>query len=215
MSIVLEHLLMFSKGLIAGFVYNFAAITTSLFVTDVMIRQGRSSGIIAGIGLSMTHIFWAILSAYALSFAYLHIEKNLYIYTFIGSLILLYFAIHIYLKKGKKKRIPFFQPTPRSEKVYLEATIFGLASPEKIIGYAALFAVVNIPEKPTLALEKIPLILGVGIGSLLWWAIYIFCFNKHIKAMSAKTALIIQKVSAYSLAFLGLAGIITSLIQWR
>jgi threonine/homoserine/homoserine lactone efflux protein len=215
MSGILEHLLMFSKGLLAGFVYNFAGITSSLFVTDLVIKQGRSSGIIASIGLSMTHIFWAIVSAYALSFAYLKIDENIHVYTFIGSLILFYFAFHIYFKKGKKKTFPFFNKTTKSEKIYLEATIFGLASPEKIVGYAALFAVLNIPKTKPLIIEKIPLIIGVGIGSVIWWAIYIFCFNKQVQSISPKTALLLQKISAYSLAFLGIAGVLNSLVQWR
>lgn len=215
MSGIFEHLLMFSKGLLAGFVYNFAGVTCYLFITDIILKQGRSSGIIAAIGLSMTHIFWAIISAYALSFTYLNLDKNIYIYTFIGSLILFYFAFHIYMKKNTKKKIPFFHKPVRSEKIYLESTIFGLASPEKIIGYAALFAVVNIPKTSPLILEKIPLILGVGIGSLLWWAIYIFCFNKQVASISPKKAILLQKISAYSLVFLGIAGVLNSLVQWR
>lgn len=212
---ILEHILMFSKGLLAGFIYNFAGVTCSLFVTDIIIKQGRASGVVAAIGLSMTHIFWAIVSAYALSFAYLNLDKNIYIYTFIGSLVLFYFAFHIYMKKNKKKPFFSFYKPVRSEKIYLEATIFGLASPEKIVGYAALFAVVNIPTTHPLIIEKIPLILGVGIGSLLWWAIYIFCFNKQVASISPKKALLLQKISAYSLAFLGIAGILNSLVQWR
>jgi len=206
---------MFSKGVFTGFIYNFAAITAALFVTDFIIKQGLFSGIIAAIGLIMTHIFWAIISAYALSFAFLNLDENIHVYTFIGSLILFYFAFHIYLKKNKPKRLAILARKEKSEKIYLEATLFGLASPEKVVGYAALFSVVNIPTASPLVVEKIPLVLGVGIGSFVWWAIYIFCLNKKASAISPKTALVLQKVSAYSMALLGIAGLISSLVEWR
>lgn len=215
MSAITEHLWMFSKGLFTGFVYNFAAITSALFVTDFIIKQGRLSGFIAALGLTMTHIFWAIVSAYALSFAFLNLDKNIHVYTFIGSLILFYFAFHIYLKKNTTRRLPLLQKKDKSEKIYLEATLFGLAAPEKIVGYAALFSVVNIPHSNPLIIEKIPLVLGVGVGSFLWWAIYIFCFNKKIAAVSSNTALLLQKISAYSMAILGIAGVVSALVEWR
>lgn len=215
MSWIVEHLLMFSKGLFTGFVYNFAAITSALFVTDFIIKQGRWSGLIAAMGLTMTHIFWAIISAYALNFAFFNFDKNIYFYTFVGSLILFYFAFHIYFKKSSGTRGVALKKQDKPEKIYLEATLFGLAAPEKIVGYAALFAVVNIPKSNTLIMEKIPLVLGVGVGSFLWWIIYIFCFNKQVSSISPKTALLLQKISAYSMAILGLAGILNSLVEWR
>jgi threonine/homoserine/homoserine lactone efflux protein len=215
MSWLIEHLLMFSKGLFTGFIYNFAAVTSALFITDFIIKQGKFSGLIAAIGLTMTHIFWAIVSAYALSFAFLNIDKNIHVYMFIGSLILFYFAFHIYLKKNTRRRIVLLSKRESSEKIYLEATLFGLASPEKVVGYAALFSVVNIPTTNPLIMEKIPLVLGVGLGSFIWWAIYIFCLNKKISSVSPKTASLLQKISAYSMAILGLAGIVNSLVEWR
>lgn len=207
-------LLLFLKGVFAGFIYNFVAFTSALFISDFIIQQGRSSGLIASVGISVTHMFWAAITAFALSFTFLGLHENIYIYTFVGSFVLFYFAYRIYTKK-KKSRFAIYTKHIKLSKIYLEGTFFGLGSPGKIIGYAGLFAAVNIPKTDPAILHKIPLILGVGIGSIGWWLIYIYLINQKNIRISAKRARMFQKIAAFTLVFAGFAGIINSLIGWR
>ncbi|MCH9630315.1 MAG: hypothetical protein S4CHLAM37_03100 [Chlamydiia bacterium] len=207
-------ILLFLKGLFSGFIYNFVAFTSALFISDFIIKQGRPSGLIASFGISLTHMFWAAITAFALSFTFLRLHENIYIYTFIGSFILLYFAYRIYTKK-KKSRFAIYTKPIKQSKIFLESVLFCLGSPGKVIGYAGLFAAVNVPKTDPAIMHKIPLILGVGIGSFGWWLIYIYLINQKTTRISPKRARLFQKIAAFTLVFVGFAGIINSLIGWR
>lgn len=214
MSEFLVILLLCVKGMFAGFIYNFVAFTSALFISDFIIKQGRTSGFIVAISITLTHMIWAMITAFALRFTFLNLHENLYIYTFIGSFVLFYFAYRIYTKKKKSKFHIYSKPSKPS-KVFFEGFCFGIASPGKIIGYAGLFAAVNIPKTDPEIYHKIPLIFGVGFGSMVWWLIYIYFINKRATKISPKRAELFQKISAFTLFFVGLAGIINSLIGWR
>lgn len=214
MSEFVNILLLIAKGIFSGFIYNFVAFTSALFITDFIIRQDKTSGLVAALGISVTHMFWAGITAFALRLSFLKLNENLYIYMFVGSFVLLYFAYKIYTKRRKKRFSLYNKPTKLS-KIYLEGTLFCLGSPGKIIGYAGLFAAVNIPKTDPEILHKIPIIFGVGCGSIGWWLIYIYLFNQKATKISPKRARVFQKIAAFTLVFVGLIGIINSLISWR
>lgn len=119
-----------------------------------------------------------MVAAFSFGYLLLHIQNKMYIYSFFGSVVLLIFAYRLYTKQIKT-RIKFLKETNEGASVFLESIIFGLASPEKILGYGALFTLLNTSTKVPLFFEKIPLVIGVGAGSFIWWILYIFLFHKH------------------------------------
>ena len=211
---ILNIILLFVKGVFAGFIYNFVAFTSALFISDFIIKQGKKSGLAAAAGISVMHMMWATLTAFALRLSFLKLNENIYIYMFIGSFVLFYFAYKIYTKK-KKRKFSFYEKPTKLSKIYLEGTLFCLGSPGKVFGYAGLFAAVNVPKTDPEILHKIPLILGVGSGSIGWWLIYIYLINKKASKISPKRARAFQKIAAYTLVFVGIVGIMNSLISWR
>ena len=213
MTVFIEHLLMLLKGVFCGFIYNFIGLASALFMSNFVLQDGKTKAIIASIGLSLTNILWAVISAFLFTFALTHLNKNIHIYTFVGSFILLYFAYQIWFR-NKQERIRYIKNPKHPERIFLEAILFGLASPEKILGYGALFALVNTQTVNPLSLTKIPLVLGVGIGSFLWWISYIYLIHGRSQGLPINYTRIFQKGCACFLASLSLLGFITSFIQW-
>lgn len=213
MTLLMTHLLMLLKGFFAGFVYNFIGLAAAVFISNFVFNEGKKKAFIASIAISITNVLWAAISAFLFTFALAHLGKNIHFYTFVGSCILLYFAYQIYFKKSKK-RVKFFKNYQSSERVFLEGIVFGVSSPEKILGYGALFALVSTKASSVFALEKIPLVLGVGIGSLGWWALYIYILHGASSTLSSERTHLFQKGSAYFLAGLALIGFGSSFVQW-
>ena len=207
------HILMFFKGAITGFSYNIIGLAAALFITNFAIHEGKKKAMVAAIGLSLTNLLWGALSAFAVTFVFTHFSKNLHFYVFFGSLILLYFAYKIYFKKDKA-RMRYLEGNHGFETIFLESCLFGLASAEKILGYSALFALMNITKESAVPFEKVPLVLGVGIGSLLFWALYIFTLHRPSFTLWQKYQTHLQKGSAYFFGGLGSFGLVSSLVKW-
>ena len=213
MQLFTEHFVMLLKGTFCGFVYNFIGLASALFMSNFVLQDGKTKAIIASIGLSLTNILWAVISAFLFTFALTHLNKNIHIYTFIGSFILFYFAYQIWFR-NKKERIRYIKNPQRSERIFLESILFGLASPEKILGYGALFALVNTQTANPVSLAKIPLVIGVGLGSFIWWVSYIYLIHGRSQSLPINYTRIFQKGCACFLAGLSLIGFISSFVQW-
>lgn len=214
MSEVWIDLILLLKGAVAGLIYNFVAFPSALFISDFVVGKSKARGLIVAFAIALTHLIWAALTIFALSFTYLHLKENINLYTFIGSIILLYFAFRIYINHNKSSPLLFKKPK-RKLQVFFEGFIFGIVSPSKILGYLGLFAAVNIPKTDPSIHHKIPVLLGVLLGSMGWWLIYIYFINIHMDKLSPKKAKTIRKISAYTLALFGIVGIMNSLIGWR
>lgn len=214
MSEVWLDLILLLKGAATGLIYNFVAFPSALFISDFITGPSKTRGIIVALGISLTHILWAGLTLFALSFTYTHLKENINLYTFIGSIILFYFAFRIYINHNKSSVLLFKKPK-RKLKVFFEGFIFGVVSPSKILGYLGLFAAVNIPKTDPSIHHKIPVLLGVGLGSIGWWLIYIYFIHTGMVKIGPKRAKTIRKISAYTLAAFGIVGVMNSLIGWR
>lgn len=208
------YLLLFLKGALAGTLYNFGSLTSDLLVADFISKKGRRSGIICGFGISTSHILWSTLAAFALRLTYINLHEKQQTYTLIGSLIMFYFAYRIYTKK-KKKKFNFIKPPTKPIKIYIEGLLLGLSSPSKIFGYAVIFATLGVSETDPELLHKVPLILGVFGGSVFWWLIYSLFMTKKLELISHKRIRLYQKIAAFSMAIVGVIGLIHSLRGWR
>ncbi len=106
----LVYLLLFLKGAGAGALYNFCSLTSLLLIADFIVKKGKRSGILCGLGISTTHILWSSLAAFALSLTFINLHENQHVYTLIGSFNLILLCLQG-LSKEKKKKIQPDQTT--------------------------------------------------------------------------------------------------------
>lgn len=214
MSEILTHISILFKGALTGFVYNFIGVSSALFITNFTLQSGKNKALLASVAITLTNLLWAMVAAFSFGYLLHHIEDKMYIYTFFGSVILLIFAYRLYTKQIKT-RIRFLKETNESASIFLESILFGLASPEKILGYGALFTLFKASTNLPLFSEKIPLVFGVGVGSFIWWFLYIFLFHKRQEEFFFKNHRIIQKITYLSFGVFGGFGLIYSIVQWH
>ena len=210
----LVYLLLFLKGAGAGALYNFCSLTSLLLIADFIVKKGKRSGILCGLGISTTHILWSSLAAFALSLTFINLHENQHVYTLIGSLILFYFAYRVYRKK-KRKKFNLIKPPSKSIRIYFEGVLYGLSSPGKILGYAVIYAALGVSETDPELLHKVPLIIGTFAGSFGWWVIFCLIVKRRLDHLSSKRIRLFQKIAAFSMAIVGVIGVIHSLKDWR
>lgn len=143
----------------------------SLYVLDTLHKHGKKKALLASLGLALTHFIWAFLAVFALHFIFEQIKEHRTIYTFVGSILLIYFAIKTFHKK--RKRLFFLRFPIKNYKVFLESLSLGLSSPLKIVGYAIFFATLGMSQTDPHFFRKAPLLCGTFLGSFLFWFFFV------------------------------------------
>lgn len=208
-------ILLIFKSLLAGSLYNFVSMTSNLFVANFIFNKGKKSGLICGLGISLAHTLWSTLAIFALSLTFVKLKENQDIYILLGSLVMFYFAYKIYRKERKQKLSFLKKSSPRSLYVFLDGLFLGLSSPSKILGYAIIFSTLGMVKTNPKLLYKTPIILGVFLGSFLWWLFYTFIVSKYIHSFTPKKIRTFQKIAAFALTVVGVLGLIQALKGWR
>ncbi len=174
-----------------------------ILVAHYIIGKGAKSGLIAALGVITTQIIWALIASLILFGFFKSINLESPIYTLIGSTILFIMAIKIYRSREKYDQHDTISSNPL--KIFAAGSLIALAIPIRILGYAAIFVALKI-HFLTLTESLLP-VIGVAIGSLLWWSIFILSIKNSKKMISPKTLQQFHRYAALILIIFSLIGL--------
>lgn len=163
----MSTLFMFLKAIIIGFAIAAPVGPIGLLCIRYNINQGFKSGITVGIGAALADAIYGAIAGFSLSFvtAFL-LEKALYI-KLIGGLFLLYLGIKSLNLKNRddnskegKNSLLF---------IFWSSFLLTMSNPLTILMFLGIFS--SMMDINFSKIESIIIILGVFVGSLIWWII--------------------------------------------
>ncbi|MFE4104999.1 LysE family translocator [Almyronema epifaneia] len=129
---------------------------------------GRLSGLVSGLGAATADGFYGCVAGFGLTFlTQFLVEQTLWL-RLIGGLFLIYLGAKIFVS----------QPAETAAAVAPQSTLLGayfstlaltLTNPATILSFVAIFAGLGIAEGDRSYLDSSVLVLGVFLGSALWW----------------------------------------------
>jgi threonine/homoserine/homoserine lactone efflux protein len=157
----------FLKGLVIGF--SIAAPVGPIGVLCIRrtLAQGRASGLISGLGAATADAIYGCIAGLGLTFiSSLLISQQLWL-RLIGGAFLCYLGIKIFIAP----------PAEHAAKVkgsslisaYTSTCFLTLTNPMTVLSFAAVFAGLGLANTAGNYASAIVLVLGVFIGSALWW----------------------------------------------
>lgn len=176
------------------------------------LHRSRRAGLLTGVGIMLSDVIYAIISFLGNGLLLDFLERNELIFRFIGSLLLLGFALLIYFHpprlKVKKEDI-----TEKITPWQLVATALGLtfaSNPLIIFVYIALYSRFGlVPQEGQFLLYFLLTIFFIGIGAMLWW-IGLTRFVNSFRNRSSITSLkIFNRIIAIVFMMISIIGIIT------
>jgi len=178
------------KGLLLGFCVAAPVGPVALHCIRVTLHYGRLSGFAAGLGVATADSIYATLSALSMTYVSAFLTKDrIWIHIF-GGVFLIVFATIIFFSKQKEKKEVITHTTLLSD--YVSTLIFTLANPLTIIAFVAIFAALSISQyEGSIAL----LILGVFLGSTLWWLILVEGLTYFRSSFNKKTLKMINRIA--------------------
>lgn len=172
---------------------------------------GRKCGLISGLGSAFTDSIYA--SVAALSF--MIIEKFIIIhqvcFRITGGLILICFGTYALIKKNPHKKnadksgnMKYCLSNSSLFKAFISTFLLALANPVTIFSFIAVFTglrLIHIGQKLD---YRLLLVIGVFIGSMLWWIILVFTAGKFNHKLSIKNIKLIDKILSSIIIFSGI-----------
>ena len=191
------------KGLCTGFFYTFISISGMILVSHYIMGKSAKMGWIASLGIVTVQFIYALIASLIIFGFITAVDIENPIYILIGSVILFIMAVKIYRSREKYNQKDKTSSNPL--KAFIAGFLMALAIPIRILGYAAIFTALKI--HPQTASNIFFPVIGVALGSFLWWISYVICIKKTHKMISPKTLQKFHRYAALILILFSLFGL--------
>ncbi len=193
------------KGLILGFSIAAPVGPIGIHCIRKTLSFGRLSGLVSGLGAAAADLIYGIIAAFGLNFISNALVAGQFWLKLIGGLFLLYLGIKTFLSKTK---VESEKKMSRGTllKDFVTTFFLTITNPMTILSFIAIFAGLGLSQGGG---NSTLLVLGVFLGSALWWLLlceFVTLFRKRIEQ---KIMLWINRVAGLIIFAFGVAALIT------
>lgn len=131
------------------------------------LADGRIAGLVTGLGTATADACYGAVAAFGLTFISTFLVHQQFWLRLIGGIFLCYLGVTTFLSKPAERPAAVSASGLRS--AYVTTFLLTLTNPLTILTFAAIFAGVGVGEIHGAYGSAALLILGVFLGSALWW----------------------------------------------
>jgi len=201
---ITQDFLLLFKGVCTGFFYTFISISGMILVAHYIVAKGFRHGLMASLGIVCVQVIWSIGAMLILAGLIKSANVNHPGFALVGSLILFIMAIKIYRRREKYDQKDSLSSKPL--KAFIAGALISFAIPIRILGFAAIFAALRVHAVEPIQ-NALP-VIGVGIGSLLFWLIFSISIYNSKKMICPKTLQQFHRYAALVLVIFALIGLL-------
>ena len=193
------------KGILIGF--SIAAPVGPIGVLCIRrtLAYGRMAGLISGLGAATADVVYGCIAGFGLTFISQFLVDQQNWLRGIGGIFLLYLGIKTFLAKGSEDEIQSTENGMFS--AYLSTFFLTLTNPITILSFVAIFAGMGIINTDGNYTSALMLVLGVFIGSMLWWMLLSGGASFFQKKINAQGLAWINKISGVIITVFGVVAL--------
>lgn len=192
------------RGILIGLIVGMPIGPIGAICLKNTITFGRKYGLTCGFGSALADSIYAFL----ISFGLMIITKFIFLYQsyfhIIGGIILICFGIYISLKANSNVKNESISNSNSLFKGFISTFLLALSNPATIFSFIAIFTALHLVNISADINSKIILIIGVFIGSMLWWFILIFTTFKFNNKLNVKSTSIVDKILSFIVILSGI-----------
>ncbi|AND84962.1 LysE family transporter [Clostridium tyrobutyricum] len=192
------------RGILIGLIVGMPIGPIGAICLKNTITFGRKYGLICGFGSAFADSIYAFL----VSFGLMIITKFIFLYQsyfhIIGGIILICFGIYISLKANSNVKNESISNSNSLFKGFISTFLLALSNPATIFSFIAIFTALHLVNISADINSKIILIIGVFIGSMLWWFILIFTTFKFNNKLNVKSTSIVDNILSFIVILSGI-----------
>ena len=163
------NLVFFFRGLVIGFLIAVPVGPIGILCLRRTLAEGRACGLASGLGAASADAIYGSIAAFGVTFISDFLISQYGWLRLVGGLLLLCLGLETFFAKSKEEA-----PAAKGNSLagaYVSTFFLTLANPMTILLFAALFAGVGFTPTQVSYLAAAALVLGVFIGSALWWTV--------------------------------------------
>jgi threonine/homoserine/homoserine lactone efflux protein len=201
------HISFLLRGLIIGF--SIAAPVGPIGVLCIRrtLGEGRVSGLLSGLGAATADAIYGCVAGFGLTFiSSLLINQQIWL-RLIGGAFLCYLGLKIFFASPAKQEAP-----ARGDGLlgaYASTLFLTLTNPMTILSFAAIFAGLGVGSAGGNYVSAGLLVLGVFIGSALWWLILSSVTGMFWKKITPSGLRWVNRISGIMITAFGLIALLS------
>ena len=201
------EILFLLRGLAIGFAIAAPVGPIGVLCIRRTLAHGRLSGLVSGLGAATADALYGAVAGFGLTAVSHFLITHQHLLRAAGGAFLIYLGVRTFLTPGAEK-----EPAPDSKGLlaaYASTLLLTLANPVTIISFAAVFAGLGIGATAGGYGSAAMLVLGVFLGSALWWVILstgVGVSRRHFRASGLRWA---NRVGGAVLFAFGVAAVAT------
>lgn len=175
------------KGISIGLLFGVPVGAVGTLTLQRTITNNKISGLITGLGSSTADVIYALIGVFGITFISSFLLEFQIAINILGSIFILYLGFKTFHKKmvlKEESKINYL-------KQYLSSFLIGITNPTAILSFIFAFSYMNV-ESSANATSRILVVLGVLLGTLIWWSVLVVLGTYLKKKMNDK---LVQKVN--------------------
>jgi threonine/homoserine/homoserine lactone efflux protein len=196
----------FLKGIMIGFVIAAPVGPIGVLCARRTLMHGRRAGFFSGMGAATADSLYGFVAAFGLTFISDLLVDHQTVLRLIGGAILVFLGVKAFAAKPVKK-----SELPRSARHYAgmySSTFFlTLTNPMTIFSFAAVFAGFGLAGAKGSALSSGILVLGVFLGSALWWLFLVALFSLYGRRFQSHELVCVNRIAGAIITASGILSI--------
>lgn len=199
------NLLFLLKGILLGLSIAAPVGPIGLLCIRRTLTQGRLVGLVSGLGAATADGFYGCVAAFGLTlFSQVMVEQTYWL-RLIGGLFLCYLGVTTVLSTPTENSAPLTGKGLAG--AYASTFALTLTNPTTILAFIAIFAGLGIFEPGRHPLSSSLLVIGVFLGSALWWLVLSFGVNLFRSSLNSKRLGWLNKLAGASIFAFGVVAL--------
>jgi len=196
----------FLKGLIIGFAMSVPIGPIGIMYIRKTLAEGRSRGMIIGLGGATAGSLYSSIAAFGFTFVSDVIASQHFWLRLIGGGLLLFLGLRIFCTKPKDPKIPIVNKGLLGS--YVSSFLLALTNPVTLFAFVAVFAAFGMGHRLVIISACI-LVLGVFIGSCLWFLTLGYVVTRFRKKLDAGGLRWITRISGALIILSGVVALVS------
>lgn len=174
---MIDEIHVLAKGVVIGFVIAAPVGPIGVLCARRTLMHGRRAGFFSGMGAATADIFYGFIAAFGLTFISNFLVHQQFWFRLVGGILLCMIGLRTLMLKSPGQGNHEPKTAKRYAAMYSSTFLLTLTNPMTIFSFAAVFAGFGLAGTTNTAFSAATLVLGVFLGSCLWWLMIVGIFT--------------------------------------
>lgn len=202
------------KGLIAGITIAVPLGPVNLICIQRTLNDGHLKGFVSGLGAAFADTLYGLIAGFGLTIVTTFLFDNLPFVKVLGGFVIILLGFKMLFTKPKVMRKTPEICTKSLWRAFSSTFAITLTNPLTIMVFVGIYASLGLSEMNTEIESSLLLILGVFVGSLLWWVLLSSVVNKIRHKFNPRLLRTMNRISGGIIIVFGVILIGTTVLEF-